>query len=139
MAHLIGFYDGSLKIKGKIATDSQRMQITSVTFPEGLQSIGHDAFFGCPLTSVTFPEGLKSIGEGAFSGCPLTSGAVPDLKTSIHQDAFSGCPALEGRRLASGHKSVCRTSAASSLPYAVASQSSCACSACATIYTAAIT
>ena len=58
------------------------------------------------ITSVTFPEGLQSIGDGAFYQCLLTSVSVPDLKTSIHRDAFSECPALESRRLASGHKSV---------------------------------
>ena len=38
--------------------------LTSVTFPEGLTSIGERAFYECTgLTSVTFPEGLTSIGR----------------------------------------------------------------------------
>ena len=42
----------------------------SVTLPEGLTSIGNDAFFGCSrLTSVTIPNSVTSIGNGAFSSC----------------------------------------------------------------------
>ncbi len=49
--------------------NSERKKITSVTFTEGLQSIGNYAFDECHFTSVTFPEGLQSIGEGSFSKC----------------------------------------------------------------------
>ncbi|MCI9502433.1 MAG: leucine-rich repeat protein, partial [Hungatella sp.] len=44
--------------------------LTSVTLPEGLTSIGNNAFAGCSgLTSVTLPEGLTSIGYSVFYGC----------------------------------------------------------------------
>ena len=80
--------------------------LTSVTFPEGLQSIGDRAFQHCPLTSVTFPEGMQSIGDRAFSGCPLTSVVIPDSKISIHRAAFLQCTALEELSAASGHSSI---------------------------------
>ena len=38
--------------------------------PEGVTSIGEDAFLGCSgLTSISIPEGVTSIGEDAFSLC----------------------------------------------------------------------
>ena len=67
--------------------------LTSVTFPASLTSIGSFAFKGCSkLTSVTFPDGLTSIGEQAFCGCAeLTSVTFPEGLTSIHWGAFYGC------------------------------------------------
>ena len=70
--------------------------IKSVTIPEGVTSIGPNAFWGCSnLTSVTIPEGVKNIGESAFYGCSsLTSVTIPDGVTSIGDGAFSGCSSL---------------------------------------------
>jgi hypothetical protein len=45
-------------------------ELTHVTIPEGVTSIGIYAFAGCSsLTSVTIPEGVTSIGRLAFYGC----------------------------------------------------------------------
>ena len=67
--------------------------LTSVTFPASLTSIGSFAFKGCSkLTGVTFPDGLTSIGEQAFCGCAeLTSVTFPEGLTSIHWGAFYRC------------------------------------------------
>ncbi len=77
---VVAHYDGdNLLVDGEVVPryeydgdNHKRNTITSVTFPEGLQSIGSYAFHDCPLTSVIFPEGLQSIGDGAFHDCPLT-------------------------------------------------------------------
>ena len=70
--------------------------LTSVTIPEGVTSIGNDAFRGCSrLVSVTIPSSVTSIGSHAFSGCSgLTSVTIPSSVTSIGNDAFSGCSGL---------------------------------------------
>ena len=45
-------------------------KVGSVTIPEGVTSIGDDAFWGCSgLKSVTIPSSVTSIGNYAFSGC----------------------------------------------------------------------
>ena len=58
--------------------------LTSVTVPEGVASIGEDAFYCCTeLTSVTIPAGVTSIGEEAFAHCTgLTSVTIPSGVTN---------------------------------------------------------
>ena len=42
--------------------------LTSITLPDSLTSIGYAAFSGCrSLTSIILPDNLSSIGSGAFS------------------------------------------------------------------------
>ena len=69
--------------------------LTSITIPNGVTSIGDDAFSGCSnLTSITFEEGSKltSIGDSAFERCSnLTSITIPEGVTSIGDRAFYDC------------------------------------------------
>ncbi len=47
-----------------------RKAITSVTLPQGIESIGAFAFYNCvSLVTANIPEGLAAIGEYAFFGC----------------------------------------------------------------------
>lgn len=68
-------------------------ELTSVTIPKTVRSIGELAFYQCTgLTSVTLPEGLQSIGKDAFCSCSgLTSIRVPSSVTSISEGAFWTC------------------------------------------------
>ena len=70
--------------------------LTSVTIPEGVTSIGDNAFYGCSsLASMIIPEGVTSIGNHAFSWCKsLTSVAIPESVTVIGEGAFSRCRGL---------------------------------------------
>lgn len=55
-------------------------------------SIGASAFSDCAnLTSITIPNSVISIGEGAFCGSGLTSIIIPDGVTSIGELAFEDC------------------------------------------------
>ena len=48
------------------------------------------------VTSVNIPNGVTSIGENAFSGCTnLTSVNIPDSVTNIQRKAFQNCSSLE--------------------------------------------
>ncbi|MCR5653220.1 MAG: leucine-rich repeat protein, partial [Ruminococcus sp.] len=71
--------------------------ITSVTVPRGVFSIGVYAFGCCKnLTRVNLPESLGTIGQFAFTLCTsLTSITLPDAVTSIGDNAFYNCTALE--------------------------------------------
>ena len=69
-----------------------------------LVSLSADGFKGCyNVTSITIPDSVISIGDGAFDGCSsLTSVSIPDSVTSIGAGAFSECCYLESIVLPDG-------------------------------------
>ncbi len=71
--------------------------LTSITIPNSVTSIGRYAFSGCSkLQSIIIGESVSYIGEEAFSGCSsLTSVTIPNSVTTIDYEAFSGCSKLQ--------------------------------------------
>lgn len=69
---------------------------TTVILPNGVTSIGDNAFFECSsLTSITIPDSVKRIGWGAFQKCSsLTSVVIPDGVTNIEFSTFEECTSL---------------------------------------------
>lgn len=70
--------------------------LTSVTIPGSVSTIGYDAFWQCNnLKTVTISEGVKRIEDGAFSNCTsLKSIVIPESVTHIGEYAFMECTAL---------------------------------------------
>lgn len=69
--------------------------LTSVTIPESVTSIGEYTFYNCSIISVTIPNSVTSIGESAFRGCgSLTSVTIPERLTSIASNTFYNCRRL---------------------------------------------
>jgi hypothetical protein len=67
--------------------------LTSVTIPDSVTSIGASAFSLTSLTNVTIGNGVTSIGDQAFYYCTsLTSVTIGNSVTSIGDFAFMGCP-----------------------------------------------
>ena len=87
--------DGSIKHIGFGAF--RYCPIESITIPEGVISIGQNAFYICDiLKEVILPESLESIGSRAFSGCTsLKSVKLGENVKYIGAEAFIGCSALE--------------------------------------------
>ena len=98
-----------VKFEGNFASDDGRCLIvngdlkafapyglTSYAIPNGVTSIGGDAFIYCSnLTNVVIPEGVTSIGYSAFAYCSgLTSVVIPESVTSIGLGVFYGCSSL---------------------------------------------
>ena len=73
-------------------------ELTNLVVPEGVTSIGSNAFYGCRgLTSITLPSSLTSIRDDAFRGCSgLTEVDLSKCTslTSIGWSAFDGCSGL---------------------------------------------
>jgi hypothetical protein len=68
--------------------------VTSVTIPDSVVSLGDWAFAGCALSSVTLGSGITNIPSYAFYGSGLISVAVPNSVISIDNDAFLACGSL---------------------------------------------
>lgn len=66
--------------------------LSAVTIPESVTSIGGYAFVNCSgLTSITIPESVTVIGDAVFSGCSgVTTITIPSGVTHIGDYAFWG-------------------------------------------------
>lgn len=97
---------------GKIGAQAfmENPAITEVTIPEGIETIGFRAFYGCEnLKKASIPASITSwdcnsnnIESGAFCNCTgLTELTLADGLEIIGGYAFAGCTALESVRLPS--------------------------------------
>ena len=68
-----------------------------VVVPEGVESIAKRAFAGdMDITDITLPSTLKTLGEEAFEGCTsLIKIKIPKGVDSIPKRAFANCESLE--------------------------------------------
>ncbi|MCD8391065.1 MAG: leucine-rich repeat protein, partial [Firmicutes bacterium] len=87
------FDSDSGTITGYIGTD------TDVVIPETIDGaavaeIGDNAFKNAEITSVVFPDALETIGERAFYGSGLTEVTIPDNIISVGLQAFACCDSL---------------------------------------------
>lgn len=70
--------------------------LKTITFAEGLESIGVYAFYAChSLENIIFPDSLINIGERAFAFCTnLSSVTFGEGLKNIEMYAFDGCTTL---------------------------------------------
>lgn len=87
---------------------SQRANITSITLPDGLTSIGAWAFYDCDsISSTSIPSTVTAIGNEAFYHCSsLTSLSIPDAVTTLGYEAFANCTLLTNVSLGSSVTSI---------------------------------
>ena len=81
--------------------------VTEVNIPDTITEIP-DRTFDChkELTSVTLPEALISIGHRAFSQTGISEITIPSTVTEIGNQAFEFCPNLTSITFAEGMKTI---------------------------------
>lgn len=78
------------------ATSTLLTGSNNTVIPDGITHIGDGAFFSCKqLSSITIPNSVISIGDEAFRFTGLSSISMSSNLTSIGEMAFSGCYYLE--------------------------------------------
>ena len=68
--------------------------LIGIIIPNGVATIGKDAFTNSNLTSVSMPDTVTVIWENAFWGCNFVSITIPDNVISIGDSAFNACLSL---------------------------------------------
>lgn len=78
--------------------------LTTISLPETLRTIGGHAFYGCSnLDGVALPSSLTTIATGAFAECTaLTSVAIPSGVKTVNMDTFRNCESLTEVTIAAG-------------------------------------
>lgn len=76
---------------------SYSSELTSITLPDSVTSIGDSAFLSCSgLTSIIIPDSVTSIGNSAFFNCTgLEAVTIGNSVTSIGRNAFYICSGLK--------------------------------------------
>ena len=83
------------------------MYVKTLSMPEGMTTIGKNAFYFFYITSLTLPSTVTTIGENGFDACSkLTEVTIPDNVTTIGANAFNGCKQLRSVSIGSGVSSI---------------------------------
>ena len=83
-------------IPASMFTNEKFPFLHSVKLPQGLTSIGEEAFYHSDIEGdITFPATLTSIGNGAFRHTKITSAMMQEGITNIGSNAFQYCFYLE--------------------------------------------
>jgi hypothetical protein len=87
---------GGLPVTTIASRAFEQTNLTSVTIPNSVTSLGSYCFFSCSiLTNVSIPGSVTGVGASAFEYCTaLPSITIPEGVTSIGDLAFSYCYAL---------------------------------------------
>lgn len=68
---------------------AMQMNLTTVTLPSTLTSIGASSLEECAFTTISLPTGLETIGDYAFMSSKLTAISIPNSVTAIGTYAFA--------------------------------------------------
>ncbi len=80
--------------------------VTSVSIPYGINSIGEHAFVGTGMPQINIPDCVTFLGADAFASTGLVSVTVPGSITHISDRAFHGCDFLETVEILEGVETI---------------------------------
>ena len=110
-------YDGDVTIPKTVSNGVETFSVTSigesafkscgelvsVTMPEGLTSIGNEAFYQSSIKTVSLPSTLSSMGNRAFCECRNLTGVIlPDALKDVREYTFYNCTALKVVKVGNG-------------------------------------
>lgn len=88
---------------GKNVLYSYNKAVTSYTVPENINIIASNAFRCSNISKITFPSELMSIGSYAFANCTgITEITIPDSVLTIGDGCFKSCSAVKKITLGNG-------------------------------------
>lgn len=102
LTYIFDTYDNSLTIEGSgdmtdfesrsdVPWNAANHFVQKLYLPEGITSIGDNAFYGTGVTEVVIPENVEKIGKNAFRSSYLKSVKMPVDMGSIGEYAFAFC------------------------------------------------
>ncbi|MBQ3627463.1 MAG: leucine-rich repeat protein [Bacteroidaceae bacterium] len=75
--------DNAFRLVHSINSFGYNTELTSVTLPNTIKSLGEDVFYHCRnLTSIDLPNSIETVGYGVFSNTEFTSITIPAALTT---------------------------------------------------------
>ncbi len=103
--HVFGSVD-SVIITGDLTEIPANMfkncEVSSITYPDSVVSIGSFAFYGSYVTDPHIGNNVLSIGEASFRKTPITALNIPDSVKYVGNQAFAYCSNLKYAKVGSG-------------------------------------
>ena len=81
----------------------QASSLSSITLPSTIREIKSYAFYVCPFREIDLPEGLTTIGKNAFLVSNIASVHIPASCIAIDDTAFSSCTNISTITVAPGN------------------------------------
>lgn len=81
-------------------------KLKKINFPDGLEYIGEDAFWGAGVEKIWLPDSVKFVGDHAFAGSQCVEARLPEGLTKLEWGTFLNCYALEKAELPSTLRSL---------------------------------
>ncbi len=82
--------EGTKAIPDDFLSGANASSLIKVVLPSSIEAIGKSAFLGCAqLAEINFPDGLLTIGEEAFNNCGLKELKLPNTVKTIDNMAFA--------------------------------------------------
>ena len=85
---------------------SECENLTSISLPNTLTTIGNEVFWSSGLTTITLPASLRFMGQYALGDCPISAIVIPEGVTSLSGGLFQGCENLASVTLPSSLLSI---------------------------------
>lgn len=89
--------DGHQVVEIQASAFEGREDITGVSLPDTVRSVGARGFYGCTaLTQIELPDSIEALGESCFQGCTsLEEFRVPARIKELESSIFEGCERLK--------------------------------------------